>query len=272
MSETTVDYITEPGFYDDTDERIYHAHPTSLSVSGAKTLLKSPALYRYRRDHPEHKDAWDVGTAFHTKTLGTGYPISVIDAASWQGKAAAEARDAARAEHRTPILTKDDEVTTGMAEAVWNSSAAMEWLQGTYEVSAFAPDPFTGIMRRSRFDVLGEAHIADLKSTRDADPAVFVKDVANFKYHMQAAWYLDLARSLGHPALGFAFIAVEKTPPFFVSVIELDEEALDLGRALNAKALATYARCIETDEWPGYTPSGYATVSLPRWAFKEDVA
>ena len=268
MTET-VDWITEPGFYDDTDERIYHAHPTSLSVSGAKTLLKSPALYRYRRDHAEHKDAYDVGTAFHTKTLGTGRPIEVVDAASWQGKAAQEQQAEARAEHRTPILAKDDAITTAMAEAVWDSPAARQWLDGVYEMSAFAVDPVTGIMRRSRFDILGETFIGDLKSTRDASPESFAKDCANFHYHMQAAWYLDLASSLGHPALGFAFIAVEKTPPHFVSVLELDEDALDLGRALNAKALATYARCVATDEWPGYTPDGYATISLPGWAFKE---
>lgn len=260
------------GWRYDLDETTYHAWPDSLAASGAKTILKSPALFRYRQGHPEHKDAFDVGTAFHTKTLGVGPQIAVFDGASFHSKAGREFQAEARANGLTPITAADDLATTGMARSVHRDPWARVWLQGRKEVSGFCPDPNTGVLRRGRIDVLGDTFLGDLKSTRDASPESFAKDAANFRYHQQAAWYLDLAADLGHPALGFAFIVVEKVEPFFVSVIELDEEAVDLGRRLNRRALETYARCVETDEWPGYTPSGYATVSLPAWAFKEDPA
>ena len=40
----------------------YHAHPTSLSVSGAKTLLKSPARFQWERQNPVYKDVFDFGS------------------------------------------------------------------------------------------------------------------------------------------------------------------------------------------------------------------
>lgn len=262
-------YEFEAGFHHDLDEQLYHSDARSLSSTGAKTILKSPALFRYQQDHPEHKDAYDVGTAFHTKTLGVGPEIAVWDGPSFYSKAGREFQATARAEGKTPITAADDAHTTGMAQVVHNSAVAAPWLAGDPEVSAFAPDALTGVMRRGRFDVLGDTFLGDLKSTKDASPEAFAKSAAQFRYHQQAAWYLDIASALGHPALGMAFIVVEKTPPYFLSVIELDEEALDLGRILNSRALDVYARCVETGEWPGYTPGGYATVSLPRWAFKE---
>lgn len=261
------------GFYPDVPESTYHSDPGSLSVSGAKLLLKAPALFRWRQDHPEHKDAFDVGTAFHTKTLGVGPEIMVVNASSWRTKAAAEERHQAREAGMTPLLREDDERTTGMAEAVHDNAEAMRWLTGQYEVSAYAPDEPTGVTRRGRFDCLGDLFIGDLKSTRDASPDAFAKDATAFRYYMQAAWYLDLAADLGHPALGFAFVAVEKEPPYFVAVYELDDDALALGRRANRRALDLYADCLRNDTWPGYSHGQpYQTISLPPWAFREDAA
>lgn len=262
--------MPDPGFYPDIPEETYHRDPSSLSVSGAKNLLRSPAYYRWVEDHPVHKDVYDVGTAFHTKTLGVGPEIAVIDAASWQSKAAQQQQLQARNDGKTPILAKDDEHTTGMANAVLNDPAIARWIQGQPEVSAYALDETTGLMRRCRFDVLGDIILGDLKSTRDASPESFAKDCANYRYHMQAAWYLDVAAALDHPAVGFAFIAVEKTPPYQPAVYELDADAIDLGRDLNRRALDLYDDCVRNSRWPSYgNGQPYQTLSLPAWAYKE---
>jgi hypothetical protein len=84
---------------------------------------------------------------------------------------------------------------------------------------------------------------------------------------MQAAWYLDLARDLGHPAEAFAFIVQEKTAPYLVSVVELDRAAVDRGRELNQRALERFRDCRDADLWPGYIQDDtFVTVPLPRWA------
>lgn len=265
--------MPDPGFYPDIPEALYHADPGSLSVSGAKNLLKSPALFRYRADNPEHKDAFDLGTAFHTKTLGVGPDIAVFDGASFYSKAGRQFQAEARNEGRTPITAADDEHTTAMAKAVHDNPDAMRWLTGDLEISAYAVDPDTGVMRRGRFDALGDLAIGDLKSTRDASPESFTRDVVNFRYFMQAAWYLDLAADLGHPAVGFAFVAVEKVPPYLIGIYELDADALDLGRALNRRALDLFRECTTTAQWPGYSGGQpWQTLSLPPWAFKEEIS
>lgn len=264
--------MPDPGFYDGIPEETYHRDPDSLSVSGAKNLLRSPAYYRWCEDHPIHKDVFNIGTAFHTKTLGVGPEIVIVDAASWRTNAAKEAQAEARAAGKTPILADDDAHTSGMADAVRDHPQAKRWLQGRPEVSAYALDGENGRMRRCRFDVLGDLFIGDLKSTKDASPESFAKDAANYRYHMQAAWYLDLARDLGHPALGFAFIAVEKEPPYQVAVYELDAEAIEYGQMLNRRALDTWDACLRADEWPSYGHGQpYQTLSLPRWAYRGDL-
>ena len=57
---------------------------------------------------------------------------------------------------------------------------------------------------------------------------------------------------------------VEKTAPYLVSVVELDEEAVNIGRALNDRAKRIYRECVETNTWPGYPTA--EPVSLPLWA------
>ena len=91
--------ITVPGRYE-MPEADYHADPVaggSLSSSVARHILaRTPAEVAYERDHPVHKDAYDLGTVVHKALLGIGPEIVEVDADSWQTKAARQARDEAR--------------------------------------------------------------------------------------------------------------------------------------------------------------------------------
>ena len=90
---------------------------------------------------------------------------------------------------------------------------------------------------------------------------------ANYGYHMQHAWYLDLARDLGHDASAFAFIVQEKEPPYIVTVVELPPALVDVGRERNRRALERFRDCTESGLWPGYVPDDtFAQPSAPRWA------
>ncbi|HUX70329.1 MAG TPA: hypothetical protein VMV41_07455, partial [Cellulomonadaceae bacterium] len=55
----------------------------------------------------------------------------------------------------------------------------------------------------------------------------------------------------------------EKTPPYLTSVVELVGDFLTTGHDRMRRAIATYARCRETGEWPGYPGISYA--EPPRW-------
>ena len=105
--------ITHPGIYAGIDETVYHADSDlapelgrSLSQSGAKTLLASPARFAWERDHGRPpKDAYDLGTLVHALVLRSRDDrIRVVDARDWKTKRAQEARDEARAGGMVPVL------------------------------------------------------------------------------------------------------------------------------------------------------------------------
>lgn len=264
--------IGTPGFHAGIDEAAYHADRSSLSVSGAKTILKTPALFKWQQDHPRHSDAFDIGSAAHALVLGVGAPIAPLDFDSWRTKAAQEARDEARANGMTPLLAADYARVKAMADKLSEHPLATRLLsEGEAEVSAYCEDKATGVMRRGRFDFLADGWITDYKTTVDAAPFAFASSAAKFDYAMQAAWYLDLARDLGREVDGFIFIVQAKEAPYEVTVCELDWASEELGRRRNRRALDTYAKCVTSGNWPGYGDDLH-TISLPRWAFtQEDV-
>ena len=259
-----------PGFHADIDEDAYHRHPTSLSVSGAKTILKAPALYQWQRENPVVKKTFEFGSAAHAHVLGAGMDqIVVAPFDNWRTTAAKAIQAEARAAGKSPILAHEWQIVEDMAEKILEHRLASHLLrEGQAEVSAFAVDQRTGVMRRGRFDWLGKTILTDYKSTVCADPEVWKKDAAKYGYHMQAGWYLDLARDLGHPAEAFAFVCQEKTPPYLVSVIELDARAVERGRELNNRALERFRDCTASGLWPAYVPDDqFAGITLPAWIY-----
>lgn len=274
----------EPGFYADIPEAEYHADRRSLSVTGAKQLLKAPAIFRHRQAHPEHKDVFDFGTAAHALVLGVGADLVVheYDPDKVKSPKATNAWKTQQAEVRAAggvLLLPDEHArVVAMADELSGHTLAMRLLSdGQPEVSAYAVDETTGITRRGRFDWLGANVLTDYKTAASVDPTDWAGRygvVRKFGYDMQAAWYLDLARDLGHPAAAFAFIAQAKEPPYLVSVIYVDDADLWEARDRNAAALELYRQCTTTDRWPGYLPNDAAAlVSLNDQTYRiENVA
>lgn len=263
--------MPEPGLYDGIPEDEYHGDPESLSVSGAKDLLRAPALYQWRQDHPEEHDYFDFGSAAHAYLLGAGRPVESVDAADWRSAAARAERDRIRDEGAIPVLVQEWARIQDMADAVSHHRMASSLLSGGQpEVSAYAVDDETGILRRGRFDYLTAEAVVDYKTTASAEPSTFATACARYGYDMQAAWYLDLCDDL-QPRDAFAFVAQEKTEPYLVQVYVLDASAEERGRRRNRRALNLFQHCLETDNWPGYTDDAVFTeLSLPRWAMAEE--
>jgi len=259
----------KPGLYDDMDEPTYLGDPDSISASGAKQLLKSPAHFQLP---PWFSDAADMGSAFHTETLGVGQEVVVVDAASWRGKEAAAAQEKARAEGKAPILAKDVPTVKAMAESVRAHPTAGKLLEqpGRPELSAFWEDDEWGVIRRARFDYLTDSGInVDLKSTVSVTKSKIRSTVVDYGYDLSAAWYEDVATGLGVEMTANALVFVEKTPPYRVRVVELSTDFLERGRRLAARALEIYRDCRETDLWPNYDDPDFTTIHPPAWA-RED--
>jgi hypothetical protein len=274
--------ITEPGIYDAIPNADYQADPIpagSLSCSGARTLLRSPAHYAHQREHGRpDTEAFDLGRAVHTRVLGVGDEIALCDFDSWRTKAAREAKDEARAEGKTPILVKDHAPIVAMAEAVLAHPLAKAILEtpGKREQSLFAQDPQTKVWLRARLDHLpdpvdGRRTIAaDLKTAISADPNEWARTAPAYGYDVQDPWYQELIRlTRGDPDTAFVFVNVEKDPPHLVSVVELAAEFPEIGRRKMRRAIDLYAECSRSGEWPGYAPIVHY-VEPPRWYVYQD--
>jgi hypothetical protein len=259
-----------PGFYDDISEADYHADRDSLSVSGAKVLLKAPALFRWQQDHPVRKDVFDFGTAAHRLVLGVGCDLIVFeyDAEKIKSPKSTTAWKDRQAEVRQAgnvlLLPEEHAAVVAMADTLSSHTLAMRLLsEGRPEVSAYAIDEATGVMRRGRFDWLGPNVLTDYKTAASVDPrdlAGRYGAVKKWGYDMQAAWYTDLARDLGHPASAFAFIFQAKEPPYPVVVAYLRDDDLWDARQRNREALERFRDCTESGLWPGFLPDTSAAV------------
>lgn len=258
-------------------EAAYFADP-ALSASGAKRLLppSCPALYRYDRDHGQApRPEFDFGHAAHSLVLGVGADTHVVDAADWRTKAAQQARDEARAAGLVPLLRADADRVTAMADAIRSHPIAGPLFTpgtGTPEQSVFWDDAATGVPRKARIDWVrpntsgSRVILADLKTTTDCHPAAISKTVANFSYHVQAAFYRDAAAAAGWDEDAvFLFVFVSKAPPHLVTVVEMDSLALSVGEALVRRAVDVYAECTAADCWPGFSDD-IELVGLPSWA------
>lgn len=261
--------VTEPGVYEMPSE-VYHADPViggSLSATGMKRLLppSCPAKFKWLLDNPEPpKKEFDLGHAAHREVLTEGEAIEVLDFPDWRTKAAQEARDAARAEGKVPILTKQARQVEEMAQAIREHPVAGALFRpgtGKAEQSLFWRDTDTKQFCRARIDWLpdpdenGRVIVADYKTTADGEPSYALpKTVGRYSYELQAAHYLDGVKTLRlakNPT--FIFVFQEKEAPYVVTVVELDMTALAIGRILRERAIATYRECLAADHWPPYS-------------------
>ncbi|MGW1158462.1 PD-(D/E)XK nuclease-like domain-containing protein [Streptomyces sp. NPDC002513] len=273
--------ITEPGIYNLTNDE-YHAQRDSLSSSGARMLLppSCPALFRYAQDNPnEPKKTFEIGTAAHKLVLGEGPDLVLVDADKWTTNAVKAEVAAIRDEGGIPLKHAEYEQVHAMADALRRhpvAAALFDPARGKPEQSLFWRDRQTGVMRRARFDWLPDARagrliIPDYKTCRSAEPAALARAVEEFGYHQQDDWYRAGARALGlaDDSAAFVFVCQEKTPPYVVTVVEMDAEARRIGAARNRRALEIYAECTGAGHWPGYSDE-IAYLSLPTWAAIRD--
>ncbi|MET9098333.1 PD-(D/E)XK nuclease-like domain-containing protein [Streptomyces antibioticus] len=272
--------ITEPGIYNMANET-YHSHRYALSSSGARKLIEaSPAHFRYEQDHPQPvKKVWDIGNAAHRLVLGNGPELRLVDYERWDTKDAKAEVAEARAEGAVPLKRADWDQVHEMADVLRRhpvASLLFDPEHGTPERSLFWHDAPTGVMRRARLDWLpnprtGRLIIPDYKTCRSAHPEKLQKAIEEFGYHQQDDTYRSACHALGiaDQDAAFVFVCQEKTPPYVITVIEVNATARRIGAARNRRALETFAHCTATGYWPGYSDD-VVPVALPGWAETRD--
>lgn len=265
----------EPGIYPDIPDTEYHAAKDILSSSGARRLITSTPrkFYEEMTTVRPYNPAFEIGHAAHTLVLTVGDPFEVVDADSWRTKDAKAARDAALQAGNTPLLAKEYAQVRAMADAILDHPVAGELFtrnDTTSEQSLYWKDEQTGVACRARPDLAVNdwSLIVDYKTTVSADPREFAKSIAKYGYHQQQAWYCEAVETLTGIRPEFVFVCQEKTPPYEVSLIQLDADAVRIGGRLNEDARSIYAACMDSGVWPSY-PTSVQVVGLPAWALRQ---
>jgi hypothetical protein len=246
----------------------YHSLTDSVSCSGLKHLLRSPAHFQaYLRGCRDSGDK--IGSAFHSAVLepdvfNATYGVSCT---ARRGKSYTEFVE----QHPDRTILTDAEFTSvkGMLKALIQFSEFPLWKAlraAEREKSIIWTDEETGIKVRVRFDAICAPYaIFDLKSTTDARPEQFLKQAIRLDYDLQAAMYSEAAYRHTGEKMPFNFAAVETAEPHGIYMLPADESMLENGRRKFRRALATYKRCMETGQWPGYTNAVQPLV-WPRYA------
>jgi hypothetical protein len=265
----------------------YHA-TRALNASGAHTIERQcPAAYWHESPfNPDAADGdsanhFDIGEATHLLLLEPDKfdaAVAVIDAPNYKTHAAQHARDRARNAGVTPLLGKEVWQVEAMAAAILAHPIAGTFRDGgDTEVTMTWTDPEFGFPCKLRVDHLPHnlVDLRDVKSAVTANPRDFERSAWEHGYPQRAAWYLDgVEICTGHKPSYYWFIAVEKKPPFLVSVMKYPEEDIEWGRVLNHQARERFAECLERNQWPGYRPPGARQpmafdIRIPRWRITE---
>ena len=278
------------GLFDGISNAEYHSG-TGISKSGLDRISQSPLHYWSEYLDPnraprEETPAMKIGTAIHTAVLEperfeAEYIVVPADAprrpSSVQLNAKKPSDDTLAAidwwqrfndRHAgcTIIDAQDFAVCRAIqAQIMAHPSARALFKAGKAEQSAFWQDAETGVLCKARPDWLMPGAIIDVKSTENASLAAFQRSVATYRYHVQAAWYLDgLAQATGEAPQAFVFCCFEKKAPFAAAFYYADADMIELGRREYRQALRLYADCLAADKWPGYAQE-ILPISLPVW-------
>lgn len=285
------------GLFKGMNDFTYHFEHDEISNSGLKVIhQKTPSKYYYQFLDPDYKvqrrlEKQEVmngknglkshlrfGHAFHIMLLEPNhFDERVI---LWSGKSRNTkdgkeeyAQALERFEEGKCLLTeKELETARDMCSGVMALSTARDFInaKGMAESSFFWRDPVHDVDCKARMDFITEdGFIVDVKTAANADHESFKRDAFNFKYYMQAAYYMRAYQEvMDEPAKGFCFVVVEKDPPYDTAIYYATEEELMLGNYHLDKALEKYAKCLKAGSWHGY-PDKFQPLGLPPWGMKQ---
>lgn len=247
----------------------YHADPCpapSLSNSIANTILTRSPLHAWH-EHPRlnssfvrtHDTKFNVGTAAHALLLERRHDgIVIVDAPDWKTKAARERRDEAYANDQTPILSHQyDRIMSGMCLAAQTFIDTTE-LAGIFQLGLAEQ---TVIWKegdtwcRARPDLLSaDRHIiVDYKTTENAEPEAFIRQIARMSYDLQAEWYVRGVKAVTGEEPVFVFLAQEISPPYACSLVSLSNAYRAIGQSKVSRALTLWMACTQSGKWPAYS-------------------
>jgi len=174
----------------------YHAHP-AVSKSDLDLVNRSPAYYRYVKENPREQTAALIfGSVVHKLVLepekfDEEYAVApLVDRRTKKGKED-WCEFVAGLNGETVIDSSVYESARLAAASVMKHPIAARLLQGGQAETSWLWEE-NGVQCKCRPDYLRTdiKCVIDLKTTLNASPDSFTKSAYDYRYHVQAAWYL----------------------------------------------------------------------------------
>lgn len=246
-----------------------------INATGLKEIVRSPAHYQaWRSGENVEPDtpARAFGRAVHMAILeperfeATILPMP--EGMTRRAKGFADLCTQAYADGKEMMTHLDHEACLKMRDKVHSVLFLQNLLsKGDREATLQYRDPTFDVMCKVRPDFISAKRVVvDLKTTQDARPKAFARDIEKYLYHLQAAHYLvggEVSECYRMDA--FVFLAVEKKPPFEIGIYVLGADSLAKGHQWRGFAMERYVRCMASNQWPGY-PRRALPIDVPAWA------
>jgi len=234
----------------------YYQDREYISNSMLNHISISPEYFKHMYDNQQiATPAMKLGSAIHMDILQPGeflkhYAISPkFDKRTKKGKE--DFAEFTKNNMFKNIISESDyELITEISLKVMNDTAVHQLLKhGEAEKIVTWHNKHHDVKCKGMLDYHRDDMIIDLKTTKDCSYSGFMKSMIQYKYHKQAAFYMDAVK-----ATRFIIVAIEKTAPFAINIFELGDDMIDEGRDMYNQELEIYKYCIDNDYWPG---SGY---------------
>lgn len=234
---------------------------------------RTPAHYKAKKDElnvQPRTPAMMLGSLIHRAVLEPDTMSDFVtrpegmDFRSKEGKAWRDSNVG-----KTVLSHEEAAQVRDMVDAVWSHPVAKRvFKDAATEVCLFAEDK-DGMQRKGRLDAMIKGNaVPDLKTAFSADAMEFEKSIGKYRYHVQAAYYIDLCNLLDMEKSEFLYVVVEKEPPYAVAVYSLDDDAIRLGRMEYQRDLLAVRQCMESGKWPAFADE-IREISLPLWMRKQ---
>jgi len=238
------------GIYEDLDYPTYASIPAWRSHD-LTTIIKCPFTWKYQREINE-SPALLEGRVQHTVFLehhkfDDEFALEpIVDRRTKAGKEE-HAAWLTTIGDRTPCKQDLYDVCMERREVVKDYIPASD-----HRVELTVCFYIAGQPCKCKIDWYTGTEVWDLKTCRDASPRGFKSAVNNFRYYMQAAFYLTGCQNSGLRADRFMFLAQEKTHPYPYGVYGLSNQVIELGKSRNEQAMALAMRCEQAGEFKPY--------------------
>ena len=265
--------LTRPGLYSDIPMKDYVGDPLpepSMSKGVTHTLIERTPMHAHH-EHPRlggHSGSSspraELGSAVHLMVLGAENRIVWIEADAYRSKDAKAARDAALNDGNIPMLMKYLQIAADMAGPAINLLKS-EFGDGLKEQTAVVQHEGVWLKCRPDFVAKDFGPWVDLKTVKDASQRRWVKSTMyGTGYDIQGANYSICAEELsGGQVVPVVFLLSELDAPFACSLVEMSDDALDLGKRKIDYAAPIWRRCLDSGEFPGYGRERYHAMPPP---------